>query len=210
MAKRIFDLIVAATGALLLSPLFAVLSVAVKMTSPGPVFYRGLRAGRHGRPFRILKFRSMVVDAEALGGPSTSGDDHRVTKVGRVMRRFKMDEVPQLLNVLAGDMSLVGPRPEVLSEVDSYTDEQRRILDVRPGITDWASIWNADEGSVLDGATDPHAVYRERIQPTKLKLQLKYRDEVSLTSDIRIILYTLRKIVDRNFTPKELEPFGKP
>lgn len=208
--KRLFDIVASLLGLVVLSPLLVALAVIVKITSSGPMVYRGVRAGLGGKPFRIMKFRSMVVNAEKLGGPSTSDDDPRVTRIGAFMRRFKLDELPQLFNVLLGEMSLVGPRPEVLSEVETYTPEQRRVLEVRPGITDWASIWNSDEGAVLAGAADPHAVYKERIQPTKLALQLKYREEASVRTDLRIIVYTLRKILNRTFVPKELRPFGQP
>jgi lipopolysaccharide/colanic/teichoic acid biosynthesis glycosyltransferase len=208
--KRAFDFTASLAGLVLLSPLLAALAVAVKATSAGPVLYRGVRAGWHGVPFRILKFRSMVIDAEALGGPSTSGDDPRVTRVGTFMRRFKLDELPQLLNVLVGEMSLVGPRPEVLSEVSDYTPEQRRVLDVRPGITDWASIWNSDEGAVLAGAPDPHLAYKQRIQPTKLALQMAYRDHAGLGTDVRILYCTLRKLLQKSFVPRELAAYGKP
>lgn len=208
--KRVADILISFTGVVVMSPVIVLLSLLVKATSRGPVFYRGVRAGREGRPFRMLKFRTMVVDAEKIGGPSTSGDDPRVTRVGAFMRRYKLDELPQLFNVLVGEMSLVGPRPEVMSEVAEYTQEQMRALEVRPGITDWASIWNSDEGAVLAGAADPHAVYKARIQPTKLKLQLKYRNEANFSTDVRIVLYTLRKIVDKEWTPKELRSWGKP
>jgi lipopolysaccharide/colanic/teichoic acid biosynthesis glycosyltransferase len=208
--KRLFDLVTASAGLCVLAPVLALLAVIVKSTSRGPVLYRGLRAGRRGVPFRMLKFRSMVVNAERIGGPSTSGDDPRVTKIGAFMRRLKLDELPQLFNVLAGEMSIVGPRPEVLSEVAKYTPEQRRVLQVRPGITDWASIWNSDEGAVLAGASDPHAVYRARIQPTKIELQLKYCAEASVGTDLQIIYHTLRKIVDDGYVPRELALYGKP
>ena len=208
--KRAIDLGGSLLGIICLTPVLLALALIVKASSRGPVFYRGVRAGFRGRPFRIMKFRSMVVDADRIGGPSTSDDDPRVTRVGAFMRRYKLDELPQLFNVLIGEMSLVGPRPEVLSEVEAYSPEQRRVLGVRPGITDWASIWNADEGAVLLGAADPHAVYRERIQPTKLRLQLKYCDDASLGTDIRIILYTIWKVLKKDFIPAELRPFGKP
>lgn len=208
--KRLFDIVASLLGLVVLSPLLLTLAAIVKLTSSGPMVYRGVRAGFGGRPFRIMKFRSMVVNAEKLGGPSTSDDDPRVTRIGAFMRRFKLDELPQLFNVLLGEMSLVGPRPEVLSEVETYTPEQRRVLEVRPGITDWASIWNSDEGAVLAGAADPHAVYKERIQPTKLALQLKYREESGLATDLRIILFTLRKIVDKGWIPDELRTYGRP
>jgi lipopolysaccharide/colanic/teichoic acid biosynthesis glycosyltransferase len=188
----------------------AVLALLVKLTSPGPVLYRGVRAGRGGRPFRIMKFRTMVLDAEQRGGPSTSDDDPRVTRIGSFMRRYKLDELPQLLSVVAGSMSLVGPRPEVLSEVAEYSEEQRKVLELRPGITDWASLWNVDEGAVLAGADDPHRVYKERIQPTKLALQLKYYNERSLATDLRIIVYTVLRIVRKGWVPSELAPYGTP
>lgn len=210
MTKRVFDLAGALTGLAILWPVFVALAFLVKVSSPGPVLYRGVRAGRYGLPFRIMKFRSMVVRAEALGGASTSDDDPRVTRVGRLMRRFKLDELPQLVNVLAGDMSFVGPRPEVLAEVAEYTPEQRRVLEVLPGITDWASIWNSDEGAALAGEADAHVAYKRRIQPTKLLLQLKYRDEQSILLDIKLILFTIRKVLNRGWVPKELLPYGKP
>ncbi len=210
VAKRAFDIAASAIGIAVLSPLLLILAVIVKVTSSGPVLYRGIRAGTNGLPFRIMKFRTMVVDAERAGGPSTSDDDPRVTRVGALMRRYKLDELPQLMNVLVGNMSVVGPRPEVLSEVAEYTTEQRRALEMRPGITDWASIWNSDEGAVLAGAADPHAAYKERIQPTKLRLQLKYRDEHSFFLDLKLIFLTMRKIVNKGWIPQELRPYGKP
>ena len=208
--KRLFDFLFSLVGVVVLSPVMAVLACLVKLTSAGPVLYRGVRAGRGGRPFRIMKFRTMVVDAEKRGGPSTSDDDPRVTRIGTFMRRYKLDELPQLFSVVIGEMSLVGPRPEVLSEVAEYTEEQREVLELRPGITDWASLWNVDEGAVLAGADDPHQVYKERIQPTKLALQLKYYREHSLLTDLRIILYTVIRIVRKGWMPSELVPYGNP
>jgi lipopolysaccharide/colanic/teichoic acid biosynthesis glycosyltransferase len=208
--KRTFDIVLATFGLLTCAPLLLVLAVAIKLESLGPVFYRGLRAGRDGKPFRIFKLRSMVVDAETVGGPSTAGDDPRVTRIGAFVRRFKLDELPQLLNVLNGSMSFVGPRPEVLSEVAEYDQEQRRVLELRPGITDWATIWNADEGAVLAGADDPHQAYKELIQPTKLRLQLRYYESHSLWIDLKIILCTLIKMVRKEWLPAELRPYGTP
>ena len=155
MAKRVFDIVCAAIGILVLSPVLLLLAITVKLGSKGPVFYRGLRAGRYGKSFRILKFRSMVTNTKQLGGSSTSDDDPRITGVGKLMRKLKLDEFPQLINVLTGEMSLVGPRPQVLDYVSDYSEEEQVILHVRPGITDWASIWNSDEGAVLIGAPDP-------------------------------------------------------
>jgi lipopolysaccharide/colanic/teichoic acid biosynthesis glycosyltransferase len=202
--KRFFDIVVSAAALLVFSPLLIVIAIWVKLDSPGPVFYRGERAGRNNRPFRIFKFRSMVTNADKLGGSSTSGHDPRVTKSGRFIRRHKIDELSQLLNVLAGDMSIVGPRPEILAYTNKYQGEFREILSVRPGITDWASIWNADEGGVLAGAADPDRAYEILIQPTKLDLQLRYVRERSFWTDILIILYTLRRLLDPEFVPAQL------
>lgn len=213
MIKRVFDLVLAFAMLVVLSPVMVALSVAVKLGSAGPVLYKGVRCGRGGRPFRMLKFRSMVVDAERLGGPSTSGDDPRLTSVGRFMRRSKLDELPQLVNILRGDMSFVGPRPEVLSEIATYTVEQREILILRPGITDWASLWNVREEEVLAGAPDPHQAYKELIQPTKLMLQLQYCRQRSFGTDLQILGSTALKIVRGSWTPgplKALPPLGKP
>lgn len=202
--KRAFDIAFSTVGLILASPLLLLIACWVKLDSPGPVFYRGQRAGRGNRPFGIYKFRSMVVNAEKLGGSSTSAHDSRVTRSGRFIRRYKLDELSQLINVLVGDMSVVGPRPEVLSYTSKYTGDYLRILSVRPGITDWASIWNSDEGGVLAGAADPDRAFEVLIQPTKLKLQLRYVDESNIWTDIKIIAYTLRRIISPAFYPREL------
>ncbi len=181
---------------MLLFPLFALLSILIKRESPGSVFYRGLRAGRHGNPFRIFKFRTMVMNADKIGGPSSSADDPRITRVGDFLRRYKLDELPQLLNVLRGEMSLVGPRPEVLQEVMLYTQEEKRLLEVRPGITDWASIRFRNEGEILRGSSDPHAAYLEKIRPEKIRLGLEYVERRSFLTDCRIIATTLKAILE--------------
>ena len=204
MLKRRFDLMASAVGLLLFSPLLIAVALWVKRDSTGPVFYRGRRGGRNNVPFGIYKFRSMVMNADSIGGSSTSGEDPRVTKSGRFIRRYKIDELSQLINVFVGDMSLVGPRPEITSYTDKYEGEFREILMVRPGITDWASIWNADEGGVLAGAKDPDRAYEILIQPTKLQLQLRYVRTRSFLGDIKIILYTVRRILDADFYPPEL------
>jgi lipopolysaccharide/colanic/teichoic acid biosynthesis glycosyltransferase len=193
--KRLFDLIALALGLALLSPLLLAIAWAIHRQDGGPVFYRGLRVGLNGTDFRIFKFRTMVVDAERLGGPSTPDDDPRITPLGAWLRKYKLDELPQLLNVFIGDMSLVGPRPEVRRYTDLFTPEERAILGVRPGITDWASIWNPDEGSILAGAPDPEAAYLQLIRPTKVKLQLKYVREQSLSTDLGILRDTLVVLV---------------
>ncbi len=197
MTKRLFDLIISTCGLLLLSPALLLLAIAIKLDSPGPVFYRGIRVGRQGEPFKIFKFRSMVQDAEKRGAASTSNNDMRVTKVGHFIRRFKLDEFSQLINVLVGDMSLVGPRPEVQKFVDMYTEEEKVILQARPGITDLSSIKFHNEGAIIEasGITDADEAYALLIRPEKLRLQLKYVRERNLWIDIKIIVCTLLTIV---------------
>ncbi len=202
--KRLFDLLVAATGLVVLAPLLLALAVWIKLDSPGPVFYRGERIARGGGTFRIFKFRSMVVNADQSGVSSTSAADRRVTPSGRFIRRLKLDEIAQLLNVLAGEMSLVGPRPEVLQYLPMYRGEYAEILSARPGITDWASIWNNDEGAVLAGYPDPDRAFEELIQPTKLHLQLRYVREHSFLTDVGILLGTVRLLADRQYYPVAL------
>ena len=206
--KRSLDIVLAGLGLIGLAPLLALIDLAIKVMSPGPVFYRGVRIGRNGVPFRIFKFRTMVIDAERRGGSATAADDPRLTKVGAALRRFKLDELPQLINVLTGDMSFVGPRPEVAKYVRVCSMVENRILIRRPGITDWASIWNSDEGAVLAGSPDPEADYERLILPTKLRLQIYYADHHSVWIDLKIILYTLIKIVYPRWTPRELAPYG--
>lgn len=193
--KRIFDLVFSAVGLVLLSPLLLWAAWRIHREDGGPVFYRGERVGRHGKIFRIYKFRTMVVNAEKIGGSSTADDDPRITRIGLTLRKHKLDELPQLFNVLVGEMSLVGPRPEVKCYTDLFTEEEKAILSVRPGITDWASIWNSDEGSILAGAKDPDKAYMELIRPTKLKLQLLYARNHSFFTDLKIISLTLLGLV---------------
>ncbi len=193
--KRFFDLSFALLGLVVLSPFLICCALKIKFEDKGAIFYRGERVGLNGKIFRIFKFRTMVVDAEKLGPSSTSEDDKRITSIGKFLRKYKLDELPQLINVLVGDMSLVGPRPEVQQFTDLYTDEEKIILTVRPGITDWASLWNSDEGAVLAGAADPDKAYMELIRPTKLKLQIKYVTERSFWVDLKIIMLTLKAIL---------------
>jgi lipopolysaccharide/colanic/teichoic acid biosynthesis glycosyltransferase len=197
MVKRFFDVVISATGLLLLSPLIMLLALAIRMDSPGPVFFRGVRIGRDGRPFKIWKFRSMVADAETMGAASTNFKDARVTRVGRFIRKFKLDEFSQLINVLLGDMSLVGPRPEVKKFVDMYTEEEKIILTVRPGITDWSSIRFHNEGEIIEssGIADADEAYARLIRPEKLRLQIKYVRERTMWIDIKIILCTILTII---------------
>lgn len=194
MAKRAFDLVGAFAGLILLAPVYLVIALLVKLEDGGPVLYRGVRIGRHGRPFRMCKFRTMVVNADRLGGASTADDDPRITRVGRTLRRYKLDELPQVLNVLAGHMSFVGPRPEVETYVRLFSAEERAILTVRPGITDWATLWNPDEGAVLRGSADPERTYLEEIRPRKVRLQLEYVRRQSFGVDLRIVAATLRLV----------------
>lgn len=195
MIKRAFDVLSSAVVLALLSPVIGCIACLIKLEDGGPVFYRGVRTGRYGRRFRMLKFRTMVVNADRIGGSSTADGDPRITRIGRRLRRFKLDEIPQLFNVVRGEMSVVGPRPEVPRYTDLYSDEERRILDVRPGITDWASIWNPDEGALLKDAPDPDKAYEELIRPTKLKLQLRYVERHSFFGDLRIIFLTLLAMI---------------
>ncbi len=194
MLKRTFDLIVSTIVLVLLTPFFLIIAILIKKGSEGPVFYRGERVGRHGKLFRIFKFRTMVSNAEKIGGSSTSDDDPRITAVGKTLRKYKLDEIPQFINVFLGQMSLVGPRPEVKKFVDMYTAQEQVILSVRPGITDWASIWNSDEGAILAGAEDPDKAYMELIRPEKIRLQLKYVENISFMTDLRILFQTVAKL----------------
>lgn len=194
-AKRVFDLTFSTLGLLLLAPLLVTVSVAIKLSSPGPVFYRGERIGLKGKPFFILKFRSMVEEAESIGGSSTPVDDPRITGVGHFLRRWKLDELPQLINVWKGEMSIVGPRPQVAWAVERYRDEDRRLLWVRPGITDWASIRFRHEGDILKGSEDPDEAYFRLIEPEKIRLGLEYVDNHSFIEDMRIILATAKVLI---------------
>jgi lipopolysaccharide/colanic/teichoic acid biosynthesis glycosyltransferase len=195
IAKRLFDLVVSFTGLVILSPVILLIALWIRRDSPGPVLYRGVRAGQGGQPFHMLKFRTMVINADKIGGPSTSDDDPRVTRLGRRLRRFKLDEVPQLLNVLAGQMSFVGPRPEVLSEVAKYSPQERALVSVPPGITDWASIRFNNEGEILKGAADPHEAYLRLIRPEKVRLGLEYVQKRSLMVDLGILWETFTTIL---------------
>jgi lipopolysaccharide/colanic/teichoic acid biosynthesis glycosyltransferase len=210
MLKRLFDVVLASISLAIFSPVLLVLAVLIKITSPGPVFYRGVRTGRNGKPFRIFKFRSMVVNADKNGASSTAGHDPRVTTVGKFIRKCKFDELSQVINVLVGDMSFVGPRPEVQKFTDLYNEEEKIILTLRPGITDWASIWNSDEATVLDGAPDADEAYAQLIRPTKLRLQILYAKHHSLFTDMKIIVYTILKLLRRGWIPAELRSIGPP
>lgn len=198
IAKRAFDVVCSAVGLIVLAPLLAVVAVLIVADSPGPVFFRQKRVGRHGELFRIHKFRTMHHEPLQKGLSITVGADPRVTRVGAVLRRYKLDELPQLIDVLRGSMSLVGPRPEVPEYVAHYSDQDRKIvLSVRPGITDHASLEFSDESLLLAGAADPQRLYIEMILPKKLRLYRAYVQMRTMTGDIGIILKTLRKILRR-------------
>ena len=192
MAKRVIDVIVSTSILVVALPVMAAVAVLIKADSPGPVIYRSVRVGRGGRRFAMYKFRTMVPRADQIGGPSTPRDDPRITRVGRWLRRFNLDELLQLINVLKGDMSIVGPRPEVPQYVDLFTDAERAILSVRPGITDWATLWVRNEGQILEGSDDPERAYMEKVWPEKHRLQLEYVRNHSLWVDTRIMLQTLK------------------
>lgn len=193
--KRIFDIVVSFVGLAILSPLFLILAIAIARDSKGPVFFKQTRVGRNGVPFKIYKFRTMVEDAEARGMQLTVGDDSRITNVGTFLRKTKIDELPQLINVFKGEMSFVGPRPEVPKYVGLYTEDQRQVLMVRPGITDLASIEYRNESELLATADNPEKVYIEEVMPRKIELNKKYIENISLCGDIRIIFRTLGALV---------------
>ncbi len=195
IVKRISDLLLSAIGLVILSPIFFIFAVWIKLDSTGPVFFRQVRVGLHGKPFRIYKFRTMIADAESKGRQITVGDDLRITTSGRFFRRYKLDEFPQLINVLLGDMSLVGPRPEVPRYVDMFQNEYREILTVKPGITDYAAIEFRDEEQILKKYDHPEEGYVKEVLPRKIKLYNKYLSERGLWTDLKLIFRTLQKLV---------------
>jgi len=195
MIKRIFDIIFSFLGLIIISPFLLAIAIMIKISSPGPVFYRGERIGKLGKPFRIFKFRTMVENADKMGGPSTASDDPRLTKIGNFLKKYQLDELPQLINVLRGEMSLVGPRPEVKIYVDMMTKEERNIiLSVPQGMTDLASLWDFHEGDILKGSSDPEKTYMEKIRPKKLELQKEYARNHNFFLDLKIIFKTIFKI----------------
>lgn len=191
-AKRTFDVVASALGLLVLSPALAACAIAVKATSPGPILFRQERMGRAFRPFNLIKFRSMTTGA--AGAQVTSAGDRRITPVGRVLRKYKLDELPQLLNVLRGDMSLVGPRPEVRRYVEAFRADYARVLEVRPGITDFAAIEYRDEEEVLARSEDPERAYVDEVLPAKIRLYFKYLEARSFMTDLSLIFRTLGAI----------------
>ncbi len=204
--KRAFDFICALLGLALLSPLLAAVALAIWIEDRRSPFYFGRRVGRGETRFRMVKFRTMIVDAWKTGVSSTAAGDARITRTGRLLRRAKLDELPQLWNVLSGEMSLTGPRPQVEADASLYTDEERRLFRVRPGITDLASIVFADEGEILAGAADPDLTYNQIIRPWKSRLGLLYLERATMATDLRVILWTIGNAVSR---PRALAAAGR-
>ena len=196
MIKRLFDIIFSFFGLIFSSPIILILSVLIKRESPGPAFYLGRRVGKGGKIFKMYKFRSMVMNADKIGGPSTAADDPRLLKIGKFMKKYQLDELPQFINILKGDMSFVGPRPEVPLEVETYTQEDKEIiLSVKPGLTDLATLENVHEGEILRGSKDPHETYRQVIKPLKLRLAKEYVKKRSFWLDMRIIIATVKTAI---------------
>lgn len=193
--KRLFDILLSGIGLLIISPLFLIVAIWIKLDSPGPIFYRQVRVGRYNKDFRIFKFRSMRIGSDKGSLVTIGGKDPRITRSGYFIRKFKIDELPQLINVLVGDMSLVGPRPEVRHYVNYWTEEQMHILDVRPGITDPASIKFRNENELLAQAEDPEKYYIEVIMQEKIKLYLQYVKNHSFLYDIKLIFQTFWTII---------------
>jgi len=194
MVKRVFDVVFSVFGFVVALPIILIIAILIKKEDEGPVFYRGSRVGKDGKIFRMFKFRTMVLNADKIGGPSTSVDDPRLTKIGKFVRSHNLDELPQFIDILIGNMSFVGPRPEVPSEVETYPEETKNIiLSVKPGLTDLATLEDIHEEEILRGAKDPHQAYRELIKPKKLKLAVEYVQKKSFFLDIKILVKTFLK-----------------
>lgn len=195
MLKRGLDIVLSCAALAALLPLFLLVAILIKLESRGPVIFSSIRIGKDGRPFNLLKFRTMVQEASKLSAVvSTPDDDPRITALGRTLRKYAIDELPQLINVVRGEMSIVGPRPEVPQYARLFTEEQKQILTIRPGLSDWATLWVGDKGTRLRGAADPEKIYIEEIRPEKMRLQLKYVRERSLWVDVRIMAQTMALI----------------
>ncbi|QYR67292.1 sugar transferase [Fusobacterium animalis] len=194
MLKRIFDITLSLFGLIILLPFMLIIAILIKIDSKGPVFFKQIRVTKNGKEFKIFKYRTMRVGSDKYS-QITVGKDGRITKIGSFLRKYKLDEIPQLINVLIGDMSLVGPRPEVPKYVALYTDEQKEILKVRAGITDYASIEFSDENDLLASEEDPEKTYIEKVMSRKIELNKKYLSEISILTDIKIILLTIKKIL---------------
>lgn len=204
--KRLFDIVCSFIGLVCLSPILLIISLVIVLDSKGGVFFRGVRVGQHGKDFRIFKFRSMKPDCEGKGKWNVGDDDDRITKVGHFLRKSKVDELPQLINVLIGDMSFVGPRPELRYYVDMYTERELPILDQKPGITDWASMANIAQFKGFTEAADSDEYYLKVVRPLKLELQLYYRYHHSFFGDIKCILWTVYKVLTKSpRLPKDVQ-----
>lgn len=204
--KRLFDILVSLIGLVILWPIFLVLALLIVLDSPGGVFFRGVRVGQHGKDFKIYKFRSMRPDCEGKGKWNVGDNDDRITRMGHFLRKSKLDELPQLINVLKGDMSLVGPRPELRVYIDMYTEREMPILELRPGITDWASITNFEQFKGFTEAVDPDQYYLDVVRPVKLELQLYYHAHHGLWDDFRCLCWTAYKVITRSRKlPKEVQ-----
>jgi lipopolysaccharide/colanic/teichoic acid biosynthesis glycosyltransferase len=195
MIKRLFDLVIALPLLILVSPILLVIAVLIKLNSKGPIFFLQQRVGLNGADFFIYKFRTMQIGADKMGLLTVGGRDPRVTSVGYFLRKYKLDELPQLINVVNGTMSLVGPRPEVRKYVDLYNSDQRMVLNAKPGITDYASIEYADENNLLASSENPERTYIDEIMPAKLKLNMKYIAEQGVITDIKIIFSTVMRVI---------------
>ena len=196
--KRLFDILSASVVLLLFSPLLLLIACIIQCGSKGGIFYRQERIGKNGKIFRLYKFRTMRPNSDKGSLITIGGRDQRITKEGYFLRKYKLDELPQLINILKGEMSVVGPRPEVKKYVDLYTETQRKVLDVKPGLTDWASISYIDENEILGKSSNPEKTYIEEIMPAKLALNLKYIEDISLLTDLKIIFLTFFKIFRRS------------
>lgn len=192
--KRIFDIVATSIGGILLLPLIIVIVIWIKTTSKGPLFYIQKRVGLNFKEFNLYKFRSMVINADKVGPSVTSGDDPRITKIGKILRRTKIDELPQLINVLKGDMSLVGPRPEVMKFVEQKKEEYKKILTIKPGITDNAAIEYRDEETIMEQYENKEKAYIDIVLPEKIKLYNQYINNISFKGDLKLILKTIKVI----------------
>ncbi|MFN5830548.1 MAG: sugar transferase [Bacteroidia bacterium] len=195
VAKRIFDCLFSCIGLIIISPIFILLSLLIALDSQGGIFYKQVRIGKNMRPFKLFKFRTMYANSDKKGLLTVGDNDNRITRVGYYLRKYKLDELPQLINVFIGDMSFVGPRPEVEKYVKLYNNEQQKVLSVKPGITDWASIRYVNESELLARSSEPEKTYINEIMPAKLAINLEYVKQNNLLIDIKIILHTFRAIL---------------
>ena len=195
MVKRCFDILFSIVGVLLAAPFLLLVAIMIKCSSRGPVFFRQTRIRKGGSEFKIIKFRTMIVDAEKFGGQITPTNDPRITGIGKLLRKTKLDELPQLINVLLGEMSFVGPRPEVPHYVNLYTPDQQKVIDLVPGITDPASIKYSNEGEILAASSDPEKAYIDSIMPEKIRMNLEYAAKANIFTDMGVILKTLKRVL---------------